>query len=364
LVHRLRGGRRTMRDDDEDEDDVDEDDEDLEGDDDDDVDEDDEDDEDDIELDPLDEDEDDEELPESPRRKTKSSSRDELPRTVQNAMDDGPVAALRDNAQPEHRDAVVAAGASVLSLDVRDHLGSLTESLKTMRSTGALTDLHLVCKGGAKLPAHRVILAAASAQLRGMIDNLTPASASTDTSDGKTPTKTRGSTKGPGSGVSELVLDDVDEDCAARVLDFIYTGSVEVSEEQLPGLLGASEKLGVAGLGDACSQHLHKKLSPDNALHMRALGRSLGAVHLFEAAHHLVMEEFLEVAHSNSFLELDEHSLSEIIGSDDLLVNSEKDVLDAVVRWTEAKEPERAPALLRLIAFVRAPPPTHTFARL
>ena len=69
----------------------------------------------------------------------------------------------------------------------------------------------------------------------------------------------------------------------------------------------------------------------------------VGAHDLYEAAHHLVMEEFLEVAQSNSFLELDEHTLLDLISSDDLLVNSEKEVLDAVVRWTEARDAERGP---------------------
>jgi hypothetical protein len=69
----------------------------------------------------------------------------------------------------------------------------------------------------------------------------------------------------------------------------------------------------------------------------------VGAHDLYEAAHHLVMEEFLEVAESNSFLELDEHTLLDLISSDDLLVNSEKEVLDAVVRWTEARDAERGP---------------------
>jgi len=43
-----------------------------------------------------------------------------------------------------------------------------------MRSEGVLTDVHLVCKGGAKLPAHRALLAAASPQLRSMIEHLVP----------------------------------------------------------------------------------------------------------------------------------------------------------------------------------------------
>ena len=82
-----------------------------------------------------------------------------------------------------------------------------------------------------------------------------------------------------------MVLEDVEEACAGVLLDFIYTGCATVEEDRLPALLGVSEKLGVVGLRDACSQHLHQELKPANALHMRALGLSLGAHDLYEAAH-------------------------------------------------------------------------------
>ena len=146
----------------------------------------------------------------------------------------------------------------------------------------------------------------------------------------------------------------MNESDAVALLDFIYTGSVKVEEQQLPGLLAVSDKLGVVGLRDACCQHLLKQLSPDTALRTRALGQALGADDLFQAAHHMVMEEFLDVAQTNSFLELDEPTLKELVDSDDLLVNSEQEVLDAVIKWTEAKEPERGGAsLLRLMSSVR-----------
>lgn len=67
-------------------------------------------------------------------------------------------------------------------------------------------------------------------------------------------------------------------------------------------------------------------LSPENALRMRELGQSLGAHDLYDAAHNMVMEEFLEVASTNRFLELDEATLLELVSSDDLLVHSEKEV--------------------------------------
>jgi len=372
FVHRLRGGRRTMRDEDESEEEEllssseEEESDDEEG-------------EsvsdsaadsasDDVELDPLDhdvdgeeeEEEDEEELPDSPRRHKhmKSSKRDELPKTAHHHMHDTPVSSSRHLLkETEQRDATEEGAVIMLSLDAEHHVSSVTKSLQTMRSDGVLTDVHIVCKGGVKLPAHRALLAAASPHLRSMLETLaaTPAALEVGEKDAKTPTKKGASSvKTPTAGApAELLLDDVEESSAKVLLDFIYTGSVEVVEAQLPALLGVSETLGVVGLRDACSQHLHKELSPENALRMRALGRSLGAHDLFEAAHHLIMEEFLEVVHTNSFLELDQHTLSEIISSDDLLVNSEKEVLDAVVRWTEAKDAERGPKLLALMSMVR-----------
>ena len=46
--------------------------------------------------------------------------------------------------------------------------------------------------------------------------------------------------------------------------------------------------------GDDARARTHTH-SPDNALRMRALGRSLGAHDLYDAAHNMIMEEFIEV---------------------------------------------------------------------
>eukprot|EP00277_Geminigera_cryophila_P021284 CAMPEP_0179479750 /NCGR_PEP_ID=MMETSP0799-20121207/57933_1 /TAXON_ID=46947 /ORGANISM="Geminigera cryophila, Strain CCMP2564" /LENGTH=797 /DNA_ID=CAMNT_0021291579 /DNA_START=44 /DNA_END=2437 /DNA_ORIENTATION=+ len=381
FVHRLRGGRRTMHDEDESDEDEslseDEVSEEESHDEEDDSVSDSTDSPSDVELDPLDhdddeeeEEEDEEELPESHRRHKnigrKLSKRDELPETACAHMHDAPMSSSHHLLKgAEHRDAVEDGKVNMLALDAQHHVSSVTKSLQTMRSEGVLTDVHLVCKGGAKLPAHRALLAAASPQLRSMIEHLVPPPAAPEVAekDEKSPTK-KGAKASAGGGPAELVLDDVEESCAKVLLDFIYTGNVEVVEAELPALLGVSETLGVTGLRDACSQHLHKELSPENALRMRALGRSLGAHDLYEAAHHLIMEEFLEVALTNSFLELDQHTLSEIISSDDLLVNSEKEVLEAVVRWTESKDAERGSHLLALMSAVRlALLPLETLAK-
>jgi len=246
-MNRLRGGRRTMRDEDEDETSEEEDET-----------EEDEDDEDDEESEgesegalsetesetAVDEDEDDyddedeEELPSaSPRRHKKAASRDELPRTVRSsterhALTTATGAQLAPGQLLEPRDGSEPAGPIILTLDAPAHVSEQTKALQSMRRDNVLTDVHVVCKSGAKLPAHRVLLAAASPQLRGMLQALAPAAAP-EQPESKTPTKGRGA-KGGGGGGGDLVLEEVDEACATALLDFVYTGSVTVLEDHLP----------------------------------------------------------------------------------------------------------------------------------
>ena len=298
----------------------------------------------DIDLDPIDDDySEDQEMREPSRRRRAASSRtsrrDELPQVIDDDMsEETDTLATTPGRLPELRDAADAAPATIM-FDAQHHVDAVTKSMQSMRKAGAFTDMVVVCKGGAKLPAHKVVLAAASAHLRAMIEG-------TDTGEAKTPTKRKAS-------AGDVFVEDTEESCAAALLDFIYTGCIHVEEETLPALLGTAEKLGVVALRDACSQHMLKEMTPSTALRVRALGRSLNAHDLFEAAHHLIMEEFLEVSHTSAFLEVDEQTLKEILSSDDLLVNGEHEVLDALVRWTEAKEAERAPALMRLLGLVR-----------
>ncbi|XP_068195367.1 kelch-like protein 10 [Antennarius striatus] len=131
------------------------------------------------------------------------------------------------------------------------------------------------------------------------------------------------------------------------IIDFVYSGSVSVTEDNVKQLLRASDFLDMPDIIEACNNFLEENLSPENCIGVRRFTISRPEVQ--HKAHFLLMNRFEEVAFSEEFLELSLQELTEILNSDELNVNEEKTVYEAAVRWINHAPEQRIlhlPALL------------------
>ncbi|XP_068166112.1 kelch-like protein 10 [Antennarius striatus] len=146
---------------------------------------------------------------------------------------------------------------------------------------------------------------------------------------------------------THFTIPDVSADMMEVIIGFAYSGSVSVTEENVQDLLIAADYLIVTGIVEACNNFLEENLTPENCIGVRRFTISCPQVQ--HKAHFLLMNRFEEVVSSENFLELNLQELSDILDSDELNVNDEKTVYEAIVRWIN-HEPERRtshlPALL------------------
>ncbi len=103
---------------------------------------------------------------------------------------------------------------------LRDHGPNVLNSFSEMRNAGILTDVTVYCRGRA-IPCHKVVLAATSLRLRGLLTALGPRPCST------------------------IVLNDFDPDMLTLVVDFMYTGEVNCTFAVFQRFLNAALRLGV-----------------------------------------------------------------------------------------------------------------------
>jgi len=212
--------------------------------------------------------------------------------------------------------------------DHADHLLAGVEALRRRSADGgkSFCDVTLDASG-AQQHAHRAVLAAVSPELETLM--------------------------GTASKAGVVKLPGVDAHGLSGALAFVYNGTVEIPNADLPSVFKAADVLNIRPLKDACIEHMLAELTPMNALKYRAMGASLPCVELAEAAHNMVMEEFPHVSRSTEFLELGQDHLEEVLSSEDLLVSSEVEVLEAVLRWVSHDTTNRTPSLLRLLSHVR-----------
>ncbi|XP_063731609.1 LOW QUALITY PROTEIN: kelch-like protein 10 [Eleginops maclovinus] len=138
------------------------------------------------------------------------------------------------------------------------------------------------------------------------------------------------------------------------ILDFIYTGSVLVTEENVLELLAGAECFSVQGAVNACCHFLEQRLNIKNCVHIWMLAEFHKCPKLRQKAYLYVLHHFKEVAgFSVKFLQLSVQQLGDLIEQDELNVKQESTVFEAVQHWINYAPQERQGHMATLLSKVR-----------
>eukprot|EP00435_Cladocopium_sp_Y103_P002068 s4309_g1.t1 len=199
--------------------------------------------------------------------------------------------------------------------------------LKQMRKfwqEGALCDALLVSADGTEFPVHRLILASGSDELGALVNG--------QFAEGDQVRK------------GEPVKVEVPSNVLLAVLDFIYGAEPVITIETGLDLLPVAHRLGLMHLVELLEPAIGPSLQPWSVGTSLILSQDLGLRQLHTRAvakkHHLEAE---------SFGKLSAAQLGRILRREDLKVDREETVLEAVLRWHQSMERGRdAGALLPL----------------
>ncbi|TGZ75611.1 hypothetical protein CRM22_000255 [Opisthorchis felineus] len=195
-----------------------------------------------------------------------------------------------------------------------------------------------------RIPAHRVILAAASDYFAAMFGN-----------------ELKEATE------MEIRIHDVDPAALQTLVNYIYTGFLDLREDTVEDILEAACFLQMPEASQACERFLIKRLHGSNCLGMSRLGEQYGCRLLRRKATKYALEHFAEVVQQPDFLTLTVMELMELLRSDHLKVPNEAAVFAACLRWvrnaqrTQHTPPQNTSILKGLLNLVRL---QHVPARL
>lgn len=201
--------------------------------------------------------------------------------------------------------------------------------LHSLRKDEKLCDIQ-ISVGESSLKSHRVVLAAASSYFNAMF-----------TGDLKE------------SRQDKVVLFDVEFSALEDLVNFCYTGRIEINVDNVQNLLSASSLLQLASVKQACVEFLHSVLHPSNCLGIRSFADTYSCVDLVEAADVFAVKNFSEVARSEEFLTLSPEKVVEMISREELNVRTEEEVFEAISVWVRRDEDERKDFLPELLKNVR-----------
>ncbi|KAF1447495.1 KLHL1 protein, partial [Pygoscelis papua] len=194
-----------------------------------------------------------------------------------------------------------------------------------------LCDVILIA-GNRKIPAHRLVLSSVSDYFAAMFTS--------DVCEAKQ---------------EEIKMEGIDPNALWDLVQFAYTGCLELKEDTIENLLAAACLLQLPQVVEVCCHFLMKLLHPSNCLGIRAFADAQGCTELMKVAHNYTMENIMEVIRNQEFLLLPAEELHKLLASDDVNVPDEETIFHALMMWVKYDMQRRCNDLSMLLAYIRLP---------
>ncbi|KAM4020414.1 kelch-like protein 4 [Anomaloglossus baeobatrachus] len=218
-----------------------------------------------------------------------------------------------------------------------EYFQSLNHAEQTFRKMESYLQQKQLCDvlliaGNYKIPAHRLVLSAVSDYFAAMFTN--------DVREAKE---------------EEIKMEGVDPDALKSLVQYAYTGILELKEDTIESLLAAACLLQLSQVIEVCCNFLMKQLHPSNCLGIRSFGDAQGCVELLKVAHSYTMEHFIEVIRNQEFLLLPANEIAKLLSSDDINVPDEETIFQALMQWVKHDVQMRQRDLGMLLSYIRLP---------
>ena len=137
------------------------------------------------------------------------------------------------------------------------------------------------------------------------------------------------------------------------VLEYLYTGHVEISERNAVDLLAMADYLIIPSLRAKSCQVISQSMSHTNCLLFYYAAMRYQCTELQERTRNFIFANFMSVSTSQDFLELSRGQVEQWISRDEIKVKSEEEVFQVIVKWMEEREIGEHEEFFQLLHHVR-----------
>ncbi|KAK6184999.1 hypothetical protein SNE40_007331 [Patella caerulea] len=220
---------------------------------------------------------------------------------------------------------------SVPSLTSKNHCCKLLQGLHDLRNTDTLCDYSVIAEGQ-DVRVHRAVMAACSDYFRVML-----------TSDMKERREACVELKG----VTARGL--------TFVVDFAYTGKLELCLENVEDVLLAATHLQVADAVELCSRYIETAITVENCVDILNLAEMYNLSTTYSKARQYMLDNFEILAVSEQYLKLTAAQLASMLEENCLCVVSEYKLFELVVQWIRHDLENRKGYIALLMRNIRIP---------
>ena len=129
---------------------------------------------------------------------------------------------------------------------------------------------------------------------------------------------------------------DVNKPVLSRIVEYFYTGDIEITIADVTDLLLAATVLQIDCLIEKSYDIVHKSLCAKNYNSFLQFSRHHGIVRLHKICHNFMCDDFPNFLATNEVSKLDAKLLISIIKEDGCCAEREDMILDAVVKWLQS----------------------------
>lgn len=182
-----------------------------------------------------------------------------------------------------------------------------------------------MCLSKNSISAHRIVLAASSDFLREEMDN----------------------------GRKSFRIEIRNLQALISLVRFCYSGFIDLNENNVLEILKGAILLQITDLVSICFQYVKNKLNPQNCMEFLNLAAKCNANRFRCLIKDFIIGHFGAVCGTNSFLSINAADLVEILISDDLIIESEEMVFQAIVNWYKHDDKNRLVSMKPLLSLIR-----------
>ena len=206
----------------------------------------------------------------------------------------------------------------------------LLKRLNVQRKQDFLCDITLVTNDDRESKAHRNVLSAASPFIYKLLQS--------DMKENR-------------EGI--IRFEEISGSVLEDVLEFIYTGTVAVTQENAKELIVAGNYLIIPSLKTVSGRFLEAEMSDSNCISTFYFAEKYDCVELLGNSMKFIHENFASVGEMDEFLSLEAREVTRWISSSKISVGAEVDVFKIIVQWVEHNKSERKAYFEELFGHVR-----------
>ena len=206
----------------------------------------------------------------------------------------------------------------------------LLKRLNVQRKQDYLCDITLVTNDDRELKAHRNVLSAASPFFCKLLQS--------DMKENR-------------EGI--IRFEEISGSVLEDVLEFIYTGTVAVTQENAKELIVAGNYLIIPSLKTVSGRFLEGEMSNSNCLSTFYFAEKYDCDELIRNSKKFIHENFVYVGEKDEFFSLEAKEVTRWISSSKIAVGAEVDVFKIIVQWVEHNKSERKAYFEELFGHVR-----------